>query len=57
MSKTVNSLGWHVELYTKQLGWQPVTEAFDSPEEAEKVKEGFYLETNRDNLRVYEALS
>ena len=56
MSKTVNGIGWQVELYTKQLGWQPISPIFADEETARAHMNMIYIETDRKNLRVYEVL-
>lgn len=57
MSKTKNGIGWQVEIYTKQLGWKPLSLPYETKEAAEHDMENMYIETDRKNLRVYEALS
>lgn len=58
MSKTVNGIGWQIEMYTKQLGWKPISDSFQTKEEAERA---YHLAVHiddfpKESLRVYEVL-
>lgn len=55
-SKTTNGIGYHVEIYTRQLGWQPASNQHTTELLAKGLLEALAKTVPRENLRVYESL-
>lgn len=54
MKPATNGLGWCVEAYFHETGWEPITKAFATPQLADHWRESVI--SSNAPLRTYEAL-